>query len=194
MIDDTYVDDRGWTRHLFWVGLLLLIGGIGWFARGIFVARSNPDATLHNPEVARRAADQGYTYLHFDRLRGVSPDSDAGNIVSTFKGIPDEIRQYDGRKVCLEGYASPFGLENGKLTRFLLFRHLASCCFGAPAQMNEWVEVRTVSPEARDVIVKSGDGIAVFGKLLVGERTASDGVTKLFYSLECERIEMILPF
>lgn len=197
-MNDPDLDDLqggSWGSRLVVVVILLALGGSGWFAWKLWGEGGRDiNSTLHTPEAQERAEADGYIYLHFDRLRGLAPGEQAIGR-SPVTGIPDDIRSFDGKRVMIEGFTQPLDvLDDGRSSRFLLYRHLASCCFGEPPQRNEWVEVRVTGNQARQVALRMGDGVGVRGVFRVGDLLASDGITPVYYILEAEEIEMIIPY
>ena len=60
------------------------------------------------------------------------------------KGIPDEVRAMDGKKVRIEGYMIPLKFEDGAVKTFFLSRYMMGCCFGVLPKANEVIEVQMV--------------------------------------------------
>lgn len=75
-------------------------------------------------------------------------------IEQVFGGDPEEhpfefpaaVRELDGMRVSVVGYMIPLDWEEEEVTRFMLVRDLAACCFGGIPRPDEWIEVRPASP------------------------------------------------
>lgn len=117
------------------------------------------------PEV-KRAAD-GTLVVGFEHLASYPYPMPADNNQpkpGSTEGIPDKVRDLDGKRVCVEGYMLPMKLNDGLVNEFLLIRSPMVCCYGAVPATNEWVVVKmkTGTSPVMDVPIK------LYGTLHVG--------------------------
>lgn len=98
--------------------------------------------------------------------------------------IPANIRNLDGRLVTVAGFMQPISLKKGKVSEFLLFRDLDTCCFGGTPQLNHWIGVVLTNGTTP---AKLGRPVTVEGRLYVRE-IRTDGVLVGVYRLEASRV------
>jgi hypothetical protein len=95
------------------------------------------------------------------------------------KQIPNEVKQYDGRRAQVVGFMLPVKMEGQLVSQFLLMRDQMMCCYGVVPRLNDWVVVHAAKPVrfAPDI------PIAVRGTLKVGP-TQEQGFVTAIYTLE----------
>ena len=60
--------------------------------------------------------------------------------------FPEHIQALDGLRVEIVGYMIALDYEGEDVTRFMLVRDLAACCFGGIPRPDEWVDVTLAEP------------------------------------------------
>ncbi len=102
-------------------------------------------------------------------------------------GIPENIRELDGRSVRLEGYMMPMAMgKDGSVKEFLIMRSVQTCCYGATPSPTEWVVVKP-GPISAKVKPAMDVPLVFFGKLHVGE-VYHDSSFAGIYELDFERV------
>lgn len=96
------------------------------------------DAPLPPPD------EKGRVAVSFDRLAGFdyTPPKSATAVHPSLRqeGIPEAVRQLDGKRVRVQGFMLPLANDQaGKVTLFLIMRSTMACCYGADPRPNEWI-------------------------------------------------------
>jgi hypothetical protein len=124
-----------------------------------------PVASTNFPAVTQTT--DGYFNVGFEHLASYAypmPTDANQPKQGSVDGIPDKVRELDGKRVCVEGYMLPMKLSDGLVNEFLLIRSPMVCCYGAVPMTNEWVVVKmkTGTSPVMDVPIK------LYGTLHVG--------------------------
>jgi len=100
--------------------------------------------------------------------------------------IPKEIKGLDKQKVVAVGYMMPIDVDRkGRIKSFALVEDLASCCYGIPPAMNEWIMVEMKEGEFAGYY--NDIPTAVFGEIEVGEEI-EDGYIMSLYRMEASEV------
>jgi hypothetical protein len=145
-------------------------------------------------ESARAGAPEisdGYLKLGFDRLAAYKfnppafdPAANPGAKPPTGEEqIPDEVKQWSGKKAIVVGFMLPVKMENGLVTEFLLVKDPMMCCYGQVPNMNEWVVVKM----KQGVKPMMDLPISFYGQLKVGAMFENGYMTGI-YLLEGEKM------
>ena len=94
--------------------------------------------------------------------------------------IPEEVRQWDGKKVGITGFMNPVRFDREGVSEFLLVKDILGCCFGATPRMNHWIRVRMREGERAKFYAY--DELTVFGALEVSEEI-EDGYVMSVYRM-----------
>jgi hypothetical protein len=141
------------------------------------------------------AVKKGPESAGFDRLAGfqlkVTDEMAMGtaDAVSTSQEIsgqiPEPIKALNEKEVSISGFMMPLMVHGGKAIEFLILKSQATCCYGTPPGLNEYVAVRMsgngVKPVADKVVV-------ITGILHVGE-TRQNGVLTGIYRMDGDKME-----
>ncbi|MCA9244879.1 MAG: DUF3299 domain-containing protein [Phycisphaerales bacterium] len=119
----------------------------------------------------------GFPYYSF----GVPEFEDVDLTETGINRIPDNIQQLDGQKIAVAGFMMPLEIRNGRVRAFLLMRNQASCCFGAPVNMNEWIDVSMADDHWADYTMDRP--VTVRGVVRVGETKNEDGLVLSLYRM-----------
>jgi hypothetical protein len=93
--------------------------------------------------------------------------------------IPSEIKALDKQKVIAVGYMMPIDVDRkGRIKSFALVEDQASCCYGIPPAMNEWIMVEMKEGEFAGYY--NDIPTAVFGTIEVGEEIEDGYIMSLF--------------
>ena len=151
--------------------------------------RPPASATAPAAEAPLPAPDaKGRVVVDFDRLSGfdyMPPKAAAvaANPSLGLEGIPETIRQLDGKRVRVRGFMLPLANdEAGKVTQFLILRSPMACCFGVDPRPNEWI-VADASRAPREIQMDAPVEFA--GTLQVGAKF-EQGAFAGIYALEVE--------
>jgi len=60
--------------------------------------------------------------------------------------FPESMKALDGEAVSIVGYMIALDFEEDRVTRFMLVRDLAACCFGGMPRPDEWIDVTVTEP------------------------------------------------
>jgi len=127
----------------------------------------------------------------FSILVGAAVAQAAGYEEVTFAklGVLDGInRLLNGKQVAVKGYMMPVEIEkDGDVRNFLLMRTRASCCFGAPLELTDFIEVRMKNGRKGKFLMDRT--ITVRGDLEVGARVENGEVTSL-YRMAADEVEL----
>lgn len=153
-------------------------------------------AALADPDVIAAPAKgaEGYWKINFNYLTAYEYQTPGATSFAPVKpepgrkdGIPENIRELDGRSVRLEGFMMPLALEkDGSVREFLIMRSVLTCCYGATPMATEWVVVKPGDQSAK-VKPTMDVPLVFFGKLHVGE-LYRDGLFAGIYELELDRV------
>ena len=99
--------------------------------------------------------------------------------------IPAPIKEFDGKKVAIQGFMIPLKLERGATKTFLFVKCQLGCCFGRMPRMNEWISVRMTGDRSAKFI--PDQPVTVYGVLSVGEQIEKGEVLSV-YRLEAEDV------
>jgi hypothetical protein len=94
-----------------------------------------------------------------------------------YEPIPPAIQALDGKLVWIEGFMLPLDFNEGGVSRFILNANYDMCAYGAPALLNQQVEV--VIADGRRTLF-THRGIRVFGRFAVGEDRTGGRVVSLY--------------
>jgi hypothetical protein len=148
-------------------------------------AESAPSSALVTPVKTKIGRDELFE-LGFDRLsafRFTIVDAGTGatpaQIAEAQKRdqVPSWIHFYEGRRVVLTGYMMPLEIANGRSTKFIMMKDIATCCYGAVPSMNDYVIVTMKGEGVAAVQDVPSDMIGVFH---VEQKYDSGYVTSLF--------------
>jgi hypothetical protein len=101
--------------------------------------------------------------------------------------IPVEVKEYDQKKVALQGYMLPLKVEGGAVVEFLIMRDQSMCCYGTIPKINEWVSVKMVKDGVKAVMDQP---VTVYGKLHVGE-LRENGYLVGIYKMDGEKLTAV---
>jgi hypothetical protein len=99
--------------------------------------------------------------------------------------IPDKIKALNGKRVGIQGFMIPLGIEAGKTKEFIVMAAIPGCFFCQPPQLNEFIVV--TMKDGKAVEYKQGSPVLVVGKLAVGEERDGGEVTSI-YRMEGEQV------
>lgn len=100
--------------------------------------------------------------------------------------IPKEIKALNEQKVIAVGYMMPIDVDRkGRIKSFALVEDQASCCYGIPPAMNEWIMVEMKEGEFAGYY--NDIPTAVFGKIEIGEEI-EDGYIMSLYRMEASEV------
>jgi len=133
-------------------------------------------AVINNPEHAK------YKPITFKDIADWSPYEQMQDDNSI--EVPASVRKYDDQWVAVPGFMQPVRQKNRKVTRFMLMRNQALCCFGAAIGLNDWIDV-TVPGEPAELTMHLP--ITVLGKIDIGEVT-EEGVTVSIFRMQCDKV------
>ena len=88
-------------------------------------------------------ADLSLAGVDVNALLDLMFTEDASGIEFEF---PESVLALDGEAVSIVGYMIALDFEEDKVTRFMLVRDLASCCFGGMPRPDEWIDVMVTEP------------------------------------------------
>lgn len=136
-------------------------------------------------------APPGYEALTFERLSAYEYEIDAmgrvGNLADgTRSEVPQELLDFNGKKIAVSGFMVPLSLEATRVTDFVLVRNQLLCCYGQTPKMNEWVYVALEEPTE----VQLDLPVTVAGDFYVGEDMEGDQVLSL-YRMMGQKVEVI---
>lgn len=91
--------------------------------------------------------------------------------------LPDDIRNWNGKLVRATGFINPTS-QARNLTKFLLVKDRASCCYGKQPQINHYVDVHLRPGVTADY---STDPVTIQGLFKVDDRWDGDWQLGLFW-------------
>ena len=91
-------------------------------------------------------------FLKFDRL-------DAWPYEDGYKGMPKELKKFDGKRVAMAGFMLPID-EVEDIKTFYLVKSLWSCCYGIPPDVNGLVKINV---KAKKGVAYQYDPILIVG-------------------------------
>lgn len=157
-----------------------VLGGLAWLGLWTY--------NYFNPtEIPKKAS---YKYVDFMELGGYDyytpfPGETPDPTLLAANKIPDDIMALNGAKVMLMGYMLPGETDSeGKVSEFALNGNYDMCYYGAPSQINNWVQVRMENGKR---IPFSHTPVTAYGILEVGEET-KDGQIISVYRLRGESV------
>lgn len=144
--------------------------------------------------VAPERGANGYWKIGFNYLAAYeykTPGADSFEpmkpVPGRMDGIPDNIRDLEGRSVRLEGYMMPLAMgKDGSVKEFLIMRSVMTCCYGATPSPTEWVVVKP-GPKSAKVKPTMDVPLVFFGKLHVGELYRDSSFAGI-YELDLDRV------
>lgn len=98
--------------------------------------------------------------------------------------IPDDIKELDGKKVCIPAYMLPVVFADGGVTEFLGMASTTSCCYGVEPKLTEIIAVRMTKGSTQSLM---DSPLFLFGTLRVGP-VVDDGFVTAIYSMECDKV------
>ncbi len=137
---------------------------------------SSRSAVINNPAHAK------YKPITFNDIADWSPYEQMQDDNSI--EVPANVRKYDDQWVAVPGFMQPVRQKDRKVTRFMLMRNQALCCFGAAIGLNDWIDV-TVPGEPAELTMHLP--ITVLGKIDIGEVT-EEGVTVSIFRMQCDKV------
>lgn len=186
-------------RWAYSLGLLAVVGAAVLLPRlqdAPAGSRSGATAALMDSGVAAEPEQgpDGYWRINFSTLTAFDYQTPGADSFAALKpvpgrmeGIPDNIRQFHGRPVRLEGFMMPLAMnQDGSVKEFLIMRSVLTCCYGATPMPTEWVVVKP-GPNAPKVLPTMDVPLFFFGKLQVGELYRDDLFAGI-YELELDRV------
>ena len=132
-----------------------------------------------------------YSVVGFDKLSGFKyevPEDTNTNAVAQAKSdeqIPEQVRDFNGKRVALKGFMLPLKVEGGLVTELLIMRDQSMCCYGAVPKINEWVSVKMTSKGVKPVMDQA---VTLFGKLKVGG-IRENGYLVGIYGMDGEKMD-----
>ena len=102
--------------------------------------------------------------------------------------VPKEIKDLDGKKIEISGYAFPLQLDSGKASSFVLMSILPSCCFGDVLKLNDMIYV-DASKDLKEI--KSQSFITIKGKLSIGMTNVDTWDSKFLYTFIAEEVAFV---
>lgn len=127
---------------------------------------------------------EGRRVVDFAELAGFAytpPADGAAWPADTQAGIPEAVRNLDGRRVSVRGFMLPIKLESGRVTQFLILRNHMACCYGVVPAPNDWI----VANSRAGVLSRQDTAAIHTGVLRVGARR-EEGFFIGIYVLEIE--------
>jgi hypothetical protein len=156
-------------------------------------AQSAPPATDSAATTAAPEVVNGYLKLGFDRLASFAfnpapydPAKPNEPPPSSAEQIPQQVRDYTGKKALVTGFMLPVKTDKGLVTEFLLMRDAMMCCYGVVPNINEWIVVRMTNG---GVQATQDVPLNVYGKLHVKE-LYENGYLSGIYLLEGEKMSL----
>jgi hypothetical protein len=80
--------------------------------------------------------------------------------------IPDSIKALNEKEVAITGFMMPLMVHEGKAVEFLILKSQATCCYGTPPGLNDYVSVHMSGNGVKPVADKL---VTISGILHVGE-------------------------
>ena len=111
---------------------------------------------------------------------------DEEGVEPTNEQVPEEMMEWDGKRIGLEGHMVPLKVEKGRVYSFVLSRYFAGCCFGGVPMMNEWVEVEVADEDGAEYLPFSP--IMITGVFEVGEVIDEYGYVSSVYRMRAETV------
>lgn len=174
---------------------ILRFGLLAAFAILLALTLRQPGDGLRKAPLPEAAKDDAAVMAGFDLLAGFELtlpeviENEQGLLVHAdtpvIDGVPEGVRQLDGRTVTVSGFMQPVSLRRGTVDEFLLLRDRDTCCFGGTPKVNHWIGVQVANSP---VEARLGRPITVTGRLSVRE-IRSEGVVVGLYTLEALRVE-----
>ena len=104
--------------------------------------------------------------------------------------FPEAIRGYDGTVIAIEGFMLATTFDGEKLTRFMLSRYPAGCCFGGTPVLDEWIDV-SLADDGGDPPGAYSAQLRVVGELEIGEARSENGDVLSLYRMKNARFETV---
>lgn len=138
-------------------------------------------------------SDGTYQLVTFDDLGSFEyiepdPDFDAPDTARPSQ-IPAALQDLGGKRIGLEGYIYPIGVEKKKLRTFVLSRYVPNCCFGQLPNLNEWVDVEMSEGDAIDLELLPYGSALVTGIFDVGEQLDEYGYVLSIFRMKADAIQ-----
>ena len=93
--------------------------------------------------------------------------------------VPSEVKALNGEKIVAIGYMMPIDVDRkGRIKSFALVEDLASCCYGIPPAMNQWIMVEMKEGEFAGYY--NDIPTAVFGQIEIGEEIEDGYIMSLY--------------
>jgi hypothetical protein len=80
--------------------------------------------------------------------------------------IPDSIKALNEKEVAITGFMMPLMVHEGKAVEFLILKSQATCCYGTPPGLNDYVSVHMSGNGVKPIADKL---VTISGILHVGE-------------------------
>ncbi|MBK7976090.1 MAG: DUF3299 domain-containing protein [Deltaproteobacteria bacterium] len=103
--------------------------------------------------------------------------------------IPPAILALAGKPVAVDGFILPIDMGAEVIRRFVLSPSVASCCWGGPTKVNDWIDIHVSDAKLgrRLMTLDQALPVRVWGKLEVGPKIV-DGFVESLYRMALDDV------